>query len=244
MMEWTGKRYWIVGASAGLGSAIAEQLSRVGTEVVLSARSTDKLEELSQRLDGRTKIVPLDVTDDDSCAKAVEEVGDVDGVIFCAGVYWPFGADEWNAEQAVAMAEVNYVGAVRFLGHVVPRMIERDHGHVALVGSLTGYRGLPGSFAYTSSKAGVMSLAECLYADLHKTNVKVQLLSPGFVKTRLTEKNDFKMPQIMEPKDAARIVFEHLNSDNFARAFPNPFAWVFKIGQILPEGLYYRLFAR
>ncbi|MHA7874998.1 SDR family NAD(P)-dependent oxidoreductase [Roseivivax sp.] len=243
MMEWTGKRYWIVGASAGLGAAIAEQLSRVGTELVLSARSPEALGELATRLDSRVEIVPMDVTDEASCAEAAAKVGDVDGVIFCAGVYWPFGATEWDGEKAVKMAEVNYLGAMRFLGHVVPRMIERDHGHVVLVGSLTGYRGLPGSFAYTSSKAGVMSLAECLHADLHRTNVHVQLASPGFIRTRLTEKNDFKMPQIMAPEEAARIVFEHMNSDGFSRAFPNPFSWVFKLGMLLPDGLYYRLFA-
>ncbi len=243
MKNWTGKRYWIVGASAGLGSALAHQLSRVGAKLVLSARDKDALDNLAAELPGMAEVVPLDITDDTSCADAVAQVGDVDGVVFCAGVYWPFGATEWDAEQAVTMGQVNYIGAMRFLGHVVPRMVERDQGHLVLVGSLTGYRGLPGSFAYTSSKAGVMSLAECLHSDLRKTGVQVQLLSPGFVKTRLTEKNDFNMPQIMEPDAAARIMFEHMNSDRFSRAFPNPFAWVFKIGQILPDGLYYRIFS-
>lgn len=243
MKDWTGKRYWIVGASAGLGSAVAHQLSRVGAKLVLSARDGDALQELADELPGVAEVVTLDITDDASCADAVKTVGDVDGIVFCAGVYWPFGAQDWDAEKAVMMGQVNYIGAMRFLGHVVPRMVERDHGHIVLVGSLTGYRGLPGSFAYTSSKAAVMSLAECLHSDLRKTGVQVQLLSPGFVRTRLTEKNDFKMPQIMEPDEAARIMFEHMNSDNFSRAFPNPFSWVFKIGQFLPDGLYYRIFS-
>ncbi|MHA6327152.1 SDR family NAD(P)-dependent oxidoreductase [Roseivivax sp. CAU 1753] len=243
MKDWVGKRYWIVGASAGLGSAIAHQLSRVGTKLVLSARDRDALESLAAELPSDAEVVTLDVTDDQSCKDAAAAVGDVDGIIFCAGVYWPFAAQDWDSEKAMTTGEVNYLGAMRFLGHVVPRMIERDHGHIVMVGSLTGFRGLPGSFAYTSSKAAVMSLAECLHADLRKTGVQVQLLSPGFVKTRLTDKNDFDMPQLMEPEDAARIVFEHINSDRFARSFPFPFAWVFKIGRILPQGLYYRLFS-
>lgn len=243
MSDWAGKRYWLVGASEGLGEALAHKMSAAGVELVLSARSEDKLRALANALPGRTDVVTVDVSDAESVKAAAEQVGEIDGVVQIAGVYWPFGAKDWNAEQAIAMADVNFTGAMRLMGAVVPRFVERDAGHIVLTGSLSGFRGLPGAAAYTSSKAGVMTLAESLYADLHKTNVRVQLVNPGFVRTRLTEKNDFKMPFIMEPEAAAREVFEHMNSDAFKRSFPTLFSLVFRGSQFLPDWLYYRLFA-
>ncbi|MEC8580103.1 MAG: SDR family NAD(P)-dependent oxidoreductase [Pseudomonadota bacterium] len=243
MKNWVGKRYWIVGSSDGLGAAVAEKLSRAGVELVLSARSEDKLKELSERLPAPSDVVPLDVQDSEAVQAAYKDLGHLDGVVFLAGVYWPFGADEWDFDQAETMADVNFTGAMRVVGAVLPDFVARDRGHIVITGSLTGYRGLPGSVAYTASKSGVMAMAECLYCDLRKTGVKVQLVNPGFVKTRLTEKNDFPMPFIMEPEDAAQIVFEHMGNDKFSRAFPRPFSWLFRLSQFLPDWAYYRLFS-
>ncbi|SHI02408.1 SDR family NAD(P)-dependent oxidoreductase [Marivita hallyeonensis] len=243
MSDWAGKRYWLVGASEGLGQALAKKMSAAGVHLILSARSEDKLKELADQLPGRADVVTVDVSDMDSVKEAADSIGDIDGVIQIAGVYWPFGAKEWDADQAVAMADINFTGAMRLMGVVVPKFVERDAGHIVLTGSLSGFRGLPNAAAYTSSKAGVMTLAESLYADLHKSNVKVQLVNPGFVKTRLTDKNDFSMPFIMEPDEAAREFFEHMNTDSFKRSFPTVFSWVFRGSQFLPDWLYYRLFA-
>ncbi|WP_292293063.1 SDR family NAD(P)-dependent oxidoreductase [Marivita sp.] len=243
MSDWAGKRYWLVGASEGLGEALAHKMSAAGVELVLSARSEDKLTALADALPGRAQVVPVDVSDAASVTSAAEAVGEIDGVVQLAGVYWPFGAKDWDAEQAIAMADINYTGAMRLMGAVVPKFVERDSGHIVLTGSLSGFRGLPGAAAYTSSKAGVMTLAESLHADLHRTNVRVQLVNPGFVKTRLTDKNDFRMPFIMEPDAAAREFFEHMNSDAFKRSFPGLFSLVFRGSQFLPDWLYYRLFA-
>lgn len=243
MIEWAGKRYWLVGASEGLGEALAQKLSAAGVHLILSARSEDKLHELAGRLPGKADVVPVDVSDTDSVKAAAEAVGDIDGVVQLAGVYWPFGAKDWDMDQAIAMADINFTGAMRLMGAVVPKFVERDAGHIVLTGSLSGFRGLPAAAAYTSSKAGVMTLAESLYADLHRTNVRVQLINPGFVKTRLTDKNDFKMPFIMEPEQAAQEFFEHMNSSAFKRSFPTMFSWVFRGSQFLPDWLYYRLFA-
>lgn len=243
MSDWAGKRYWLVGASEGLGEALAHKMSAAGVELVLSARSEDKLTALADALPGRAQVVPVDVSDAASVTSAAEAVGEIDGVVQLAGVYWPFGAKDWDAEQAIAMADINYTGAMRLMGAVVPKFVERDAGHIVLTGSLSGFRGLPGAAAYTSSKAGVMTLAESLHADLHRTNVRVQLVNPGFVKTRLTDKNDFRMPFIMEPDAAAREFFEHMNSDAFKRSFPGLFSLVFRGSQFLPDWLYYRLFA-
>jgi NADP-dependent 3-hydroxy acid dehydrogenase YdfG len=233
----------LVGASEGLGAALAHKMSAAGVQLVLSARSEDKLHDLAESLPGKAEVVTVDVSDADSVKAAAEKVGEIDGVVQIAGVYWPFGAKDWDADQATAMADINFTGAMRLIGAVVPRFVERDAGHIVLTGSLSGFRGLPGAAAYTSSKAGVMTLAESLYADLHKTNVRVQLVNPGFVKTRLTDKNDFNMPFIMEPEDAAREYFEHMNTDAFKRSFPTVFSWVFRGSQFLPDWLYYRLFA-
>lgn len=243
MKEWQGKRYWLVGASDGLGAALAQKLSRAGAEVVLSARSENKLADLVAALPGKASYQTIDVANNDSVKAAADAVGTVDGVVFLAGVYWPFGAKEWNADQAVAMADVNFTGLMRVMGQVVPEMVARDAGHIVITSSLTGFRGLPGSIGYTASKAGTMSLAESMHADLRKTGVQVQVVNPGFIKTQLTDKNDFKMPFLMEPDEAAREVFEHMNTDSFKKSFPWLFSLLFRGSQFLPDWLYYRIFS-
>ena len=238
-----GKRYWIVGGSDGLGKALAHHMSRAGIEVIVSSRSEDKLAALVKELPGKASYQTVDIANDDSVKAAAEAIGEIDGVVLLAGVYWPFSAKAWNAEQAVAMADVNFTGFVRVLGQVVPKFVERDAGHILITSSLTGFRGLPGSIGYTASKAATMSLAECLYADLHKTGVRVQVANPGFIKTQLTDKNNFKMPFIMEPEDAAREMFELMLTDQFKKSFPTLFSLLFRGAQFLPDWLYYRIFA-
>ncbi len=243
MKNWQSKRYWLVGASDGLGAALAQKLSRAGAEVILSARSEDKLKELAANLPGRAQVQVIDVSDDASVAEAAEAVGEVDGIVYLAGVYWPFGAKEWEPEHAVAMADVNFTGLVRVMGQVVPGMVARDAGHIVITSSLTGFRGLPGSIGYTASKAAAMSLAECMHADLRKTGVQVQVINPGFIKTQLTDKNDFKMPFLMQPEAAAQEVFEHMGGYDFKKSFPWAFSLLFRGAQFLPDWLYYRIFS-
>jgi len=240
--DWQGKRYWLVGASAGLGAALAHKISSAGAEVIVSARSEGKLAKLVDALPGKASYQAMDVQDIDSVRAAVTAVGDVDGIVYLAGAYWPFGAKAWEADHATAMIDVNLTGLVRVLGEVVPGMVAKDAGHIVITSSLTAFRGLPRSIGYTASKAGTMSLAECMYADLRKTGVKVQVINPGFIKTQLTEKNDFKMPFLMEPEAAAQEVFEHMNSDRFKKSFPFAFSMLFRIAQFLPDSLYYRIF--
>ncbi|SNS93691.1 SDR family NAD(P)-dependent oxidoreductase [Tropicimonas sediminicola] len=237
-------RYWLVGASEGLGRALANAMSRAGYELVLSARSTERLEDLAAELPGPAEVVPLDVTDPVSCAEAAKAAGHVDGLVYIAAVYWPMRAQDWDGGKAAAMCDVNLTGAMRILDPVLPEMIRRDSGHLLFVGSLAGFRGLPGAIGYAASKAGLMGLAESLHADLHKTGVRVQLANPGFIRTRLTDLNDFPMPYIMEPEAAADRIMAHLESRRFACSFPRPFSWLFRAAQFLPEGLYFRLFAR
>ncbi len=243
MKNWQTKRYWLVGASDGLGAALAHKLSRAGAEVIVSARSSDKLDALVEALPGRASAQTIDVSDDASIKAAVKAVGKVDGIVYLAGVYWPFGAKEWDADKATAMADINFTGLVRVIGQVLPDMVARDAGHIVITSSLTGFRGLPGSIGYTASKAATMSLAECMYADLRKTGVQVQVINPGFIKTQLTDKNDFKMPFLMQPDEAAQEVFEHMSGDTFKKSFPWLFSMVFRGSQFLPDWLYYRIFS-
>jgi len=242
MRDWGGKRYWLVGASEGLGRALALKLSRAGAEVILSARSEDRLQALAADLPGRSQCVPIDITDRDSVAKAFDAVGQIDGMVFLAGVYWPQQAQDWNAEQVEAMFDINLTGAARVLAHVVPDFVARDAGHIVLTGSLSAYRGLPGAIGYSASKAGLFSLAESLDGDLRHTNIDVQLVNPGFIKTRLTDKNEFSMPFIMEPDAAAQEMFDHMNGSGFEKSFPFLFSLVFRGSQLLPHWLYRRLF--
>ncbi|WP_375691875.1 SDR family NAD(P)-dependent oxidoreductase [Pseudooceanicola sp. LIPI14-2-Ac024] len=243
MRDWQGKRYWLIGASEGLGEALAHKLSDAGAEVILTARSEDKLSAVAAALPGRARVVTADVSSRESLEAAATEIGEIDGAVWLAGAYWPFGAKDWNAEEAEVMADVNFTGAMRAVGVILPPMIARDDGHLVLTGSLTAYGGLPRSAPYTATKAGIMALAESLHADLRKTGVQVQLVNPGFIRTRLTDKNDFKMPAIMEPEAAAQEVFEHMNSDAFSKAFPFWFGLVFRLGRFLPPWIYFRLFA-
>ena len=243
MRQWQGKKYWLVGASDGLGAALAHRMSKAGAHVVVSARSEEKLRRVVKALPGEGSYQTIDVSDDESVREAAEAIGRLDGVVYLAGVYWPFGADEWDADQATAMADINFTGLVRVMGRVVPQFVSRDKGHIVITSSLTGFRGLPGSIGYTASKAGTLSLAESMYADLWRTGVDVQVANPGFIKTQLTAKNDFKMPFIMSPEAAAEAMFAHMNTKKFKKSFPTLFSLLFRGSQFLPDWLYYRIFS-
>lgn len=235
------RTWWIVGASEGLGAAIARKLDTAGARLVLSARSHDKLDALAGSLrDARA--LPMDVTDPGSVRAAVALAGDVDGLIFSVGAYDPMTAADWDPDAAVTMGEVNFIGALRLLGHVTPRMVERGQGRIVLIGSLAGFAGLPGSIGYAASKAGLMHLAEDMRVDLKGTGVTVQRANPGFIRSRLTDKNTFDMPQIMEPDTAADHVVRAIRSGRFSTSFPRPFSWLFSIGGSLPTSLFQRIF--
>ena len=243
MRDWHGKRYWLVGASEGLGLALARQINAAGAEVILSARSASGLEKAVAQMPGRARAVVVDVGDSASVAQAAEAVGEVDGVVFLAGVYWPMKAQAWDAEQVETMCNVNFTGCARVVGAVLPAMVARGTGHLVLTGSLSGFRGLPGANGYGPAKAGVMAMAETLYADLRGSGISVQLANPGFIRTRLTDKNDFAMPFLMEPEQAAREIFELMQTDRFKSNFPTLFSWLFRLSNFLPDWAYYRIFA-
>jgi NADP-dependent 3-hydroxy acid dehydrogenase YdfG len=242
MSVFSGKRYWLVGGSDGLGLALARQMRAEGAELVISARDATRLASVCAELGAQA--VPMDIADGASVAEAVEGLGPLDGVVLLAAVYWPMAAQKLDAAKLVAMCDVNLTGTARVLGAVLPAMLERGRGHIVLTGSLAGYRGLPGAMGYAASKAGAMVLAESLYADLRGSGIKVQLANPGFIQTRLTAQNRFSMPFIMTPDQAAGHMLRLMRSDRFKSSFPAPFSWLFRYGQGLPDWLWYRMFPR
>lgn len=243
MREFQGKRYWLVGASEGLGRALAIKLSQMGAEVIVSARSQERLDELLGKLPKPGRALTVDVSDAADVQRAADEVGDIDGMVYLAGVYWPLKAQDWDADSVEKMCDINFTGGARVVGAVLPQMVARDSGHIVLTGSLSGFRGLPGATGYGASKAGLMYLAEGMYADLKDTGIDVQLINPGFIKTRLTEMNEFKMPFIMEAEQAASEMIEHMATDHFKKSFPGLFSLMFRFSQFWPDWLYYRFFS-
>ena len=149
--QWAGKRYWLVGASAGLGEAVAQMMSAAGVEVILSARSEDDLKRVVDALPGKASYVTGDVRSLKSVEKAYAQVGDVDGVVFLAGVYWPMRADAVDAAQLEQMVDINFTGAARVLGAILSDFVKRDAGHIVLTGSLSVFRGLPRAVCYGAS---------------------------------------------------------------------------------------------
>lgn len=239
MTQFSGKTFWLIGASEGLGRALAKRLDGEGARVILSARNRDRLEQLRDELQNAL-VVPLDVTDTAAVQKAAASVGPLDGVIYNAGAYEPMRATDWDSDAALRMSDVNFTGALRVLGEVVPGFVRQGRGDITLVGSLAGYRGLPAAIGYGASKAALVSLAETMRFDLKGTGVTVRLVNPGFIKTRLTAKNSFRMPMLMTPETAAEHVLKAMRKRRFRTDFPAPFSWAIRCMDYLPDILVYR----
>ena len=240
-MSYNGKTIWLIGASAGIGEALAIQLAEQGETLILSARNAQKLQQLADQLSGADhSALPCDVTDETSIQNVWDTFADrlPDMVIYNAGAYDPMSAKEWDTDKAMQMVDVNLLGAMRVLRHVVPAFVKRNAGHIVLVGSVAGYRGLPKAIGYGASKAAVNHLAENLAIDLSDTNIKTQLVSPGFVKTRLTDKNDFDMPFLITAEQAASYIVKGMQLDRFEIHFPKKFTLLMKLLSLLPSPLY------
>lgn len=239
MTGFSGRTYWLIGASEGLGRALAKELDREGARLILSARDSGRLATLAAELPG-SRTLTLDVTDHAGVRRAAGSVGQLDGIIYNAGAYTPMRATAWDTEAALTMCEVNFLGAMRVLGQVVPVMVGAGRGDITLIGSLAGYRGLPAAIGYGASKAALVSLAETMRHDLKGSGVVVRLVNPGFIRTRLTEKNSFRMPMIMSPEAAAKRVMQAMRSNRFRTDFPAPFSWLMRGLAFLPDFLFYR----
>lgn len=238
---------WITGASSGIGREVALVLARAGIRVAASARGADRLSSLASAEAGILS-VPLDVTDKASVRDGVDRItaafGGIDLALLNAGVWHPMEASDYDAGRAAEAMAVNYLGIANALEPLIPLMIARGRGHIALTGSLAGYRGLPMSAAYGPSKAAVISLAETLRPALAREGVSVSLINPGFVATPMTKKNTFPMPFIVQPADAARHIIAGLAKGKFEIAFPWQSVSLLKIARVLPYPLFFRYVRR
>ncbi len=228
------KNILIVGASHGIGKELAYEYHKLGNFVNLFARDFKSLESIASELKTNIKIFELDVTDEKKSQEILNEFSKIDLFIYCAGTYKPMAANEINLCEAKKINEVNFIGALNCLNVVIKKMLSQKFGHIALVASVAGYVGLPKSFAYGASKAALINLAETLYAELAAFNIKVSVINPGFVKTRLTDKNNFKMPAIISANDASKYIIKGLDKEKFEIHFPKKFTIWLKLLRILP----------
>ncbi len=249
LRDWHGKRVWLVGASTGIGRATASALHAQGAQVVVSARKVAELDAFVAAHPGAVA-VPLDATDRHSVRAAATEAahgGGLDCVVYCAGHYAPQQASALDLDELLRHNAVNYLGALHVLDAVVPLLLAQPaqrRGHISLVGSVAGYRGLPNSLAYGPTKAALIHLAETLYIDLHAKGVGVSLISPGFVETPLTAQNRFKMPALITPQEAARQMLRGWARGAFEIHFPRRFTLVMKLLQLLPYRAYFATLRR
>ncbi len=241
--DWRGKRVWLVGASSGIGAAVAGELARRGARVALSARRIEKLNELAIP---DALLLPCDATDTASITSARADLiaawGGVDLVIYLAGDYVPMRADDFDLAVAEKVIGVNFNGAMRLASVVLPDL--NPAGGIAFVASVAGYRGLPKALAYGPGKAALIHFAEILHLELAPKGIGVWVINPGFVATQLTAKNDFSMSALMTPADAALELVEGFRSSAFEIHFPKRFTRVMKLLAHLPYRWYFPLVRR
>lgn len=244
MGKFENKKIWLIGASTGIGAALAVKLAEAGAILQLSARGEETLTALCNRLPGNGHtVISLDVTDIASMQQAHAACWPYDVVIYNAGAYEPAPVQEVSLDAAMQVMDVNLHGAMRLLDVMLPDMVKTQAGHIVLVGSIAGWKGLPNAYSYGVSKAGVNHLAEQLKLDLAPYDITVQLVSPGFVKTQLTDKNSFAMPAMISPEKAAEYIIKGLQKPNrFEIHFPKRFSWSMKLlTRVLPHRLYFWL---
>ena len=234
------KTVWITGGSSGLGAALAQNMAASGHNVAISARRESELERVV-RGSAEPDLVhafPVDISERltlrDVVTRIESDLGPIDQAVLNAGIHSPVDAQRLDADDFRTLVEVNQMGTVHCLEALLPRMLARGRGRIAIVASLAGYRGLPTASAYGMTKAGLINLAETLRAELWDRGIIVQVVNPGFVKTPLTDENPFPMPFLMELDAAARAFERGLRSDRFEITFPWRFAVLMKVLRCLP----------
>ncbi len=242
---WQNKVAFITGASSGIGRALAVELARRGAAVGLLARREDLLQEVVREIEargGKASALPADVTDANAVRAAVSalqtEFGPIDLLIANAGVGATTAAGKLEAEGVARVFSVNVMGVVNSVTAVMPQMIERGRGHLAVISSLAAYRGLPKSAAYCSSKAAISSLFESLRLDLQPQGIDVTIIHPGFIKTPLTAGRQAKLPFLLEVDEAARKMIGAIEKRKKSYAFPWQLATIVRAGMLMPNFLY------
>ncbi len=238
--DWRGRNVWVVGASSGIGLALAQALHAQGAKVFVAARGAQPLAQFVQGHPGAVAL-PLDVGDAPALAAAARTVaahGPLACVVYCAGHYRPLRATAYDLAEMKRHEEVNYTGALHLLDAVLPLLLAQGAGHLSLVSSVAGFRGLPKSLAYGPTKAALINLAETLFLDLRERGIGVSVVNPGFVETPLTAGNDFTMPALISPQEAAQEMLRGWRAGRFDIHFPRRFTLWMKLLRVLPFRLY------
>jgi len=239
-MNFKDETIWIIGASSGIGRELAIQLADKGAKLILSARREDELNKLQKKLGTVHKIYPLDVSDPkqvkEICSKISKLKSDVDRVIFMPSLYKPDSITNMDLDFMSKMIDVNIKGAICVTHGVLSIFEKQKSGQIVLCGSVAGYTGLPNGQPYSATKAAITNFAESLYTET-PDYIDVKLISPGFVQTPMTAKNDFKMPMIITPEQAASAIIQGLNKNTFEINFPKKFTLILKLLSILPYRL-------
>jgi NAD(P)-dependent dehydrogenase (short-subunit alcohol dehydrogenase family) len=243
LRDWQGRWAWVIGASSGIGRATASALRLQGAHVVVSARQLEPLDAFVRDHPGCLAL-PLDVTRAEEVHAAAQRVqwhaqGAPALVLYCAGHYRAQRATEFDRVEMERHLAVNYTGVLNLLEAVLPMLVAARGGHLSLVGSVAGYRGLPQSLAYGPTKAALHNLAENLYLDLHPIGVGVSIVNPGFVDTPLTAQNTFRMPALISPEEAAQHMLGGWADGRFEMNFPRRFTAWMRLLRCLPDAWYF-----
>ena len=239
------KVIWITGGSSGIGKALAYKFANEGWQVALSARREELLNEIS-RSNNNIHSFPLDVLDVEKCKevfnKIVNKFENIDIAVFSTGIHDPDSERKINLESIRKIMETNFFGTMNSINSVYNYFKDKKSGHISIVSSVAGYRGLPMAGAYCASKSALISYAESLYFEMKRFNVRVSVINPGFIKTPMTDQNPFPMPMIETPEFAAEEMFKGLTkSKSFEIHFPKKFTFIMKILKIMPNWLYLKL---
>ncbi|MFT7773739.1 SDR family NAD(P)-dependent oxidoreductase [Roseateles sp.] len=243
LQDWPGRWVWVIGASSGIGRAAAVALSQQGARVIVSARQAAPLRDFEREHPGSVAL-PLDVTRPESLQAAATSVtalaqGAPALILYCAGHYKAQQAVHFDRQEMEKHLAVNYGGVLHLLEAVLPTMITARSGHLCLVASVAGYRGLPLSLAYGPTKAALNNLAENLYLDLHPLGLGVSVVNPGFVETPLTAQNQFRMPALISPEEAAAHMLKGWARGRFEMNFPRRFTAWMRLLRCLPDAWYF-----
>jgi NAD(P)-dependent dehydrogenase (short-subunit alcohol dehydrogenase family) len=249
--DWNGRVCWLVGASTGIGRATAERLHDAGATVIVSARNAAALAAFA-RDRARGEALALDVTDRGAVQAAARDIigrhGRIDLAMYCAGYYKAQRATAFDLDEMLRHQQINVCGAYHLLDALLPQLLRqaaaRQPAHLSLVASVAGYRGLPNALAYGPTKAALINLAEILYLDLQPRGVGVSIINPGFVETPLTAGNEFAMPALITPEEAARQIVAGWQAGDFEIHFPKRFTLWLKALRHLSDGLYFAAIRR
>ena len=242
------KTIWITGGSTGIGKAVAIKFASKGWNVAISARREQLLEEISNEYENISSF-PLDVTNKSNCNEVFNQIinkfQNIDICFFSTGTWDPKKEKDIDVEQIENVFKVNFFGTLNSIKVVEEYFKNKKSGTITIVSSIAGYRGLPNSTGYGPSKSALNNLAESLYFDFGRSNVRVCLVSPGFIKTPMTDKNDFKMPFLKTPEYAAEKIYDGLvNKNSFENHFPKSLTMILKILSFLPNKIYFGLIGK